>query len=52
MMLIVNQMFTEPSHDARYDRLGMDRTAWLLFGIAAILVILAILALFSGWFPF
>jgi hypothetical protein len=27
-------------------------SAWLLFGIVAILVILAILALFAGWFPF
>jgi hypothetical protein len=30
----------------------MDRTTWLLFGIVAILVILAIMALFVGWFPF
>jgi hypothetical protein len=30
----------------------MDRTTWLLFGIVAILLILGILALFAGWFPF
>ena len=30
----------------------MDLTAWLLFGIVALLIILAILALFAGWFPF
>jgi hypothetical protein len=30
----------------------MDRTTWLLFGIVVILVVLAILALFEGWFPF
>jgi hypothetical protein len=30
----------------------MDRTTWLLFGIVVILVFLAILALFAGWFPF
>jgi hypothetical protein len=30
----------------------MDRTTWLLFGSIAILVILAIMALFAGWFPF
>jgi hypothetical protein len=30
----------------------MDCTTWLLFGIVVVLVFLAILALFEGWFPF
>jgi hypothetical protein len=30
----------------------MDRTEWLLVGLVATLVILAILALFTGWLPF
>jgi hypothetical protein len=45
-------MAIEPSFHSRYDCLDMDRIAWLLFGIVAILVILAILAHFAGWFPF
>jgi hypothetical protein len=34
------------------DCLDMDCTTWLLFGIVVVLVFLAILALFEGWFPF
>ena len=47
-----NRMAIQPSFHVRYDCLDMDRTVWLLFGIVAILVTLAILALFAGWFPF
>jgi hypothetical protein len=39
------------SFHARYDCLDMDLTAWLLFGIVALLIILAILALFAGSCP-
>jgi hypothetical protein len=49
--LDVNHLARLVSFLARYDCLDMDLTAWLLFGIVALLIILAILALFAGSCP-
>ena len=50
-VLILDHLAVLGCHSMPDMTARMDRTTWLLFGIVVILVILAILALFTGRFP-